>query len=213
MAKKWLGVPKSLTNVALYSSSTKLKLLMKLLVEEFKLGKKRLFQMLCDSVDALVKSAQPAIITCRKWNAEYAVETVESSLKMKEVIGSVATGRAGLCLYPQRWWSKETTKNKRRVVSEEIHHFEESKRLAIAVAQPKQGAWTRWENTKDRTITWSDIKQMEPKQLGFLIKTVNDILPTPVNLKLWELSTSNLCKARGKIANLKHVLLPSRLGL
>ena len=37
--KKWLGVPKSLTNVALYSSSTKLKLPTKSLVEEFKLGK------------------------------------------------------------------------------------------------------------------------------------------------------------------------------
>ena len=65
-------------------------------------------------------------------------------------------------------------KNKRRMISEEIHDFEKSKRLAIAVAQPKQGAWTRWENTKDRTITWSDIKQMEPKQLGFLIKAVYD---------------------------------------
>ena len=107
---------------------------------------------------------------------------------------------------PKRWWSKETTKNKRRMVSEEIHDFEESKRLAIVMAQPKQVAWTRWENTKDRTITWSDIKQMEPKQFGFLIKAVYDILPTPVNLKLWGLSTSNLCKACGKIANHKHVL-------
>ena len=74
------------------------------------------------------------------------------------------------------------------------------------MVQPKQGAWTRWENTKDTTITWSDIKQMEPKQLGFLIKALYGILPTPVNLKLWGLFTSNLCKACGKIANLKHVL-------
>ena len=101
---------------------------------------------------------------------------------------------------------KETTKNKRRIVSEEIHHFEESKRLAIAVVQPKLGAWIRWENLKDRTITWSDIKQTEPKQLGFLIKAVYDILPTPVNLKFWGLSTFNLFKACGKIANLRHVL-------
>ena len=198
--KKWWAVPKSLTNVALYSSSTKMKRPTKSLVEEFK------FQMLCDSVDPLVKSAQPAIITGRKWNAKHGLETAESSLKMKEVIGSVETGRAGFGLHLQRWWSKETTKNKRRMVSEEIHDFEESKHLAIAVAQPKQGAWTRWKNTKDRTITWSDIKQMEPKQLGFLIKAVYDILPTPVYLKLWGLSTSNLCKACGKIANLKHVL-------
>ena len=204
--QKWLGVPKSLTNVALYSSSTKLKLPTKSLVEEFKLGKARLFQMLRDSVDPLVKRAQPAIITGRKWNAKHAVETAESSLKMKEVIGSVVTGRAGFGLHLQKWWSKETTKNKRRMISEEILDFEENKRLAIAVAQPKLGAWTRGENTKDRTITWSDIKQMELKQLGFLIKAVYDILPTPVNLKLWGLSTSNLCKACGKLANLKHVL-------
>ena len=46
---------------------------------------------------------------------------------------------------------------------------------------------------------------MEPKQLSFLIKAVYDILPTPVNLKYWGLSTSNLCNACGKIANLKHV--------
>ena len=38
------------------------------------------------------------------------------------------------------------------------------------------------------------------------IKAVYNILPTPVNLKLWGLSTSNFCKACGKIANLKHVL-------
>ena len=96
--------------------------------------------MLHDSVDPLVKSVQSAIITGRKWNAKHAVETAESSLKMKEVIGSVATGRAGFGLHPQRWWSKETTKNKQRMVSEEIHDFEESKRLAIAVAQPEKGA-------------------------------------------------------------------------
>ena len=41
--KKWLGVPNSLTNVALYSSSTKLPMLS--LVEEYKLGKVWRFQM------------------------------------------------------------------------------------------------------------------------------------------------------------------------
>ena len=101
--KKWLGVPQSLTNVALYSSSTKLKLPTKSLTEECKVGKARLFQMLRDSVDPLTKSAQPAIITGQKWNAEYAVEMAESSLKMKEVIGSLATGTAWLGLYPQQW--------------------------------------------------------------------------------------------------------------
>ena len=52
--KKWLGVPNSLTNVALYSSSTKLKLPTLSLVEEYKLGNAWLFQMLRDSRDPLV---------------------------------------------------------------------------------------------------------------------------------------------------------------
>ena len=60
--KKWLGVSNSLTNVALYSSSMKLKLLTLSLVEEFKLGKVRFFQMLHYSHDPLVKNAQPSIM-------------------------------------------------------------------------------------------------------------------------------------------------------
>ena len=48
--------------------------------------------MLHDFVDPLLKSAQPAIITGRKWDIKYAVDMAESSLKMKEVIDFVATG-------------------------------------------------------------------------------------------------------------------------
>ena len=130
-----MGVPNSLTNVALYSSSTKLKLPMLSLVKEYKLGKARLFQMLRDSRDPLVKNAKLSIITGRKWKAEIAVENAESALKMKEIIGTVANGIAGLRLYSQRWWSKESTANRRKMVSEEIHHLEEARRFATSVRQ------------------------------------------------------------------------------
>ena len=85
-----LGVPNSLTNVALYSSSTKLKLPTLSLVEEYKLEKARLFQMLRDSRDPLLKNTQPSMITGRKWNAKIAVENAELALWMKEIIGTVA---------------------------------------------------------------------------------------------------------------------------
>ena len=55
--KKWLAVPNSLTNVALYSSSTKLKLLMLSFVDEFKLGKAQLLQMLHEFHDPRAKNA------------------------------------------------------------------------------------------------------------------------------------------------------------
>ena len=201
-----MGVPNSLTNVALYSSSTKLKLPTLSLVEEYKLGKARLFQMLCDSRNPLVKNAQPSVITGQKWKAKVAVENAESALRMKEIICTVANWKAGLGLHPQRWWSKESTANRRKMVSEEIHHFEEVRHFATAVGQRKQSAWTKWENAKDRAVTWRNLKHMEPKKLSFLIKAVNDFLPTPVNLHAWGLTTSDWCRACGKTASLKHIL-------
>ena len=47
---------------------------------------------------------------------------------------------------------------------------------------------------------------MEPKKLSFLIKAVYDVLPTPVNLHAWGLTTSDWCRASGKTASLKHIL-------
>ena len=105
--KKWLGVPNSLTNVALYSSSTKLKLSTLSLVEEYKLGKARLFQRLRDSCDPLVKNAQPSVITGRKWKKKIAIENAESALRVKEIIGTVANGKVGLGLHPQRIHGKQ----------------------------------------------------------------------------------------------------------
>ena len=157
-----------------------------------------------DSRDPLVKNAQPPVITGRKWKAKIAVENAESALRMKEIIGTVANGKAGLGLHPQRWWSKESRLNKRKMVSEEIHHLEEVRRFATAVGQRKQGAWTKWESATDRAVTSSDL--MRPKQLSLLIKAVYYVLPIPVNLHAWGLTTSDRCRACGKTTSLKYIL-------
>ena len=114
---------------------------------------------------------------------------------MKEIIGTVANGKASLGLHPQRWWSKESTLNRRTLVSEEIHHLEKVRRFATAVGERKQGVWTKWESAKDRAVTWSDLKLMKAKKLSFLIKAVHDVLPTPVNIHAGGLTTSDRCRA------------------
>ena len=125
---------------------------------------------------------------------------------MKETIGTKANGKAGLVLHPQRWSSKESTPNRRRMVSEEIHYLKEVRCFATAVGQRKQSVWTKWESAKERAVTWRDLKHMEPKKLRFLIKAVYDVLPTPVNLNAWGLTTSDRCSACWKTASLKHIL-------
>ena len=61
---------------------------------------------------------------------------------MKEIIGTVANGRAGLGLHPQYWWSNEFSINKRKMISERIHHLEEVTRIVTAIGQRKQNTWT-----------------------------------------------------------------------
>ena len=81
--------------------------------------------MLHNSLNSLVKNTKPSIITSQKWKVKIAVENAGLALKMKEISGAVANRRAGCGLHPQRWLSKESKINKRKMVSEEIHHIEE----------------------------------------------------------------------------------------
>ena len=111
--KKWLGVPNSLTNVVLYSSSTKLKLPTLSLVEEYKLGKNV-------TLPNAARLSRPTGEQCpafcdnqSEMEGKVAVENAESALRIKEIIGTVANGKAGLGLHPQRWWSKESTANRK----------------------------------------------------------------------------------------------------
>ena len=87
--KNRLGVSYSLTNLALYSSSTKLKLSTLSLVEEYKLSKALLFRMLRDSRNLLRKNNELSVIAGLKWEAKIAVENAESALNIKEIIGTV----------------------------------------------------------------------------------------------------------------------------
>ena len=81
--KKWLGVPNSLSNVAIHSSKAKLTLPVRSLVEEVKVAKARSFMTLRDSQDPVVKNTQPEVRSGRKWTASSAVEEAESRLSTK----------------------------------------------------------------------------------------------------------------------------------
>ena len=59
--RKWLGVPPGLSDVALYCRQAKLRLPLKSITEEYKVGKTRLQLMLQDSSDDVVRMIQPTL--------------------------------------------------------------------------------------------------------------------------------------------------------
>ena len=106
---------------------------------------------------------------------------------------------------PQSWWSKESTIKMKNGIGRNSTSWG-NQGIATAVGQMKQGAWTKGESAKDRAVTWSNLKHMGTKILSFLIKAVYEVLPTPVNLHAWRLTTSDQCKACGKTANPIHIV-------
>ena len=94
--RKWLGIPRSLSNIAFYGHNTKLQLPLSSLIEEFKVTKARLYMMLRDLEDQVIRDTLPEVKTGMKWSAREEVEAMESQLRHKDIVGATQSGRAGL---------------------------------------------------------------------------------------------------------------------
>ncbi|KAK0135815.1 hypothetical protein N1851_028312 [Merluccius polli] len=78
--RRWLELPRSLSDIALYGNTCKLTLPLKSIEEEFKVLQAREVLQLHESSDPKVSGAGVAVKTGRKWRAEAAVEQAESRL-------------------------------------------------------------------------------------------------------------------------------------
>ena len=204
--RKWLGVPRSLTSGALYCSTSKLTLPTTALTEEYKVAKARIYLMMRDSKDPVVKQAKPEVSSGRKWKVAEAVEQAESRLRLKEIVGATQQDRRGLGWKETRWWSKRSEEGRREMVTAELRQMAEEERQVKAVGQPQQGASTTWEGTDSRNISWTTLKTMQPTRISMLLRSVYDLLPTPTNLRRWKESESDKCSLCGKRGTLEHVL-------
>ncbi|XP_075313231.1 uncharacterized protein LOC142373743 [Odontesthes bonariensis] len=212
--RRWLGLPRSLSSIALYGNNNKLTLPIKGLAEEFMVARAREVLQYRESKDPKVAQAAIEVRTGRKWRAQEAVNQAEARLFHKELVGSVAIGRAGLGTIPITHLSRLRGKERRDRVQLEVRAGVEDQRASQWVGLKQQGAWTRWEEAMDRKISWSELWKAEPLRIKFLIQSVYDVLPSPSNLFLWgkvEAPSCTLCQGRG---TLEHILssCPKALG-
>ena len=98
-------------------------------------------------------------------------------------------------------------KGKRDMVSEEVRMFEEEQRKASAVTQPKQCAWTKWNDIEPIKLSWKSLIAMESLAISFLLRSTSDLLPNVTNPKLWGYTNSDLClSCKSDRGTLRHVL-------
>jgi hypothetical protein len=211
--RRWLGVPRSLSSIGLYSTGSKLQLPLTALTEEYKVNKVRGIMMVRDSKDDKVSQAGVEMNTGRKWKAKEALDRAETRLQHKDIVGTVTAGRMGLGCITRASWKKADAAARRKLVQEEVRQGEEEDRQARAAAMKKQGSWLNWDKTRARKLTWENIWRMEGSRIRFLIRSVYDVLPSPTNLCTWGLTQDPNCKLCGQPANLEHVLTACRVAL
>lgn len=117
----------------------------------------------------------------------------------------MATGRAGLGYFPKTQVSQARGKERHQLLQEEVRAGVEEERVSRAVGLRQQGAWTRWESTLQRKVTWSNIMQADFHRVRFLVQAVYDALPSPANLHVWgksETPSCPLCSGRGSLEHL-----------
>ncbi|XP_075904972.1 uncharacterized protein LOC142903304 [Nelusetta ayraudi] len=204
--RRWMGFPRSPCSAALYGKTNKLQLPFSSLDEEFRVPRTREALLYRDSKDSKVASAGIMVRTGRKWRAQDGLEVAESRLRHRALVGTVATGRAGLGAFPQPCYEKAHGKDKRQLVLREVRAGVEEERTSRMVAMQQQGAWTRWEDALERKVTWSEICQADPQRIGFLVRAVHDVLPSPANLHLCGLGDSPACALCSRKCSLEHIL-------
>ena len=198
-------MPKCLSSAALYGESNALQIPFKSIVEEYKVAKVRTSIQFMFSKDPRVTRAGVEVYTGKKWKAAKEVKIAEERLREKEILGAVATGRAGLGFFPTVRIDKALGRERHKLLQSEIHRSEEEKRVEKIVGMRQQGAWTKWKSMVKRKITWSDLWRNE-FTIRFLIRSVYDILPSPTNLLIWKKMETPLCQLCGKTGSLKHIL-------
>ena len=128
------------------------------------------------------------------------------SLKHRDIVGIVTSGRLGLRNLQQSTWRAASTRERSTMVEKEVRQTEEERRQAQPVGMRQQGAWTSWESARSRQLKWNNIWKMDGYRISVLLRSVYDVLPSPMNLKIWGLIEDPSFKLCGKPANLEHVL-------
>ncbi len=145
-------------------------------------------------------------IVVRTGRTAEAGQQAETWLKHKSILGTVAQGRAGLGSIRATQYDSASGKERQRLVQEEVQASVEEEQTSRAVAMRQQGAWMKWEQAMERSVTWMDIWKWNPQRIKFLIQGVYDVLPSPSNLCTCGKLETPACPLCYKVGTLEHIL-------
>ena len=204
--RKWLGVSKSLSSVALFSKDSPLPLPLTSLTTEFKRRKVGALMILKNSADLQISQNVTKLKTGRKFCAADTLAKVSVDVNVDRMIGRRARGKQGL--------SCERRKEKvQKVIGDKIRQQDGQALYVKAVQQRIQCKWTQWSNYIQRDMSWSALLRSSRHIVSFSLGVTFDSLGTPVNLKRWRLSDTDTCQLCDSRCNVLHILCGCKVAL
>ena len=224
--RRWLGVCRNLTNVALYSKKSVCPLPFSSLVTMYKTTKVNAHVQLVNSKHKeVVQNVSPSS-TGRKWKLydphkvfgvvvdTGVIRRCELMVKCGEAVGNVAQGRMGLEYAGGEEGRPREMLGKRKELVNMVVAESEEEYLTRAVQMGVQGRWTAWKDLNQRVISWRSLVYGDPRLYRFCIGATFDTLSSPANLKRWGLESSDKCCLCGvEQCTVRHVLSGCKVAL
>ena len=213
--RKRFGVPKSFSDINLYSKSSPAALPVSSVVEEFKVSKVRTTLLLQHSKDEIARGTKVRTPKNRKWSPQAAIVDAETKLKQADIVGTIAEGRKGIGNHGIIPWAKADSKQRRHMIISEVRKGEEETRNVKAIGMANHGSWMSWADmVESRRLSGNQLLQEQGSRLAFFLKAVSDTLPSSTNLALWRKLDDPTCPlCQEKAASLKHILTSCKKAL
>ena len=224
--RRWLGVGRSLTDVALYSKKSPCQLPFTSLVYLYKSSKVNAHIQLTESAHQEVAQNVIPSDTGRKWKLydrrevfgivvdTGVISRCEQSLRCKEVVGRVAQGRMGIEFAGGEEGKRREVLSRRKQLVKTVLEEKEDEYLTKAVQMAVQGRWTAWKDLNQRVISWRSLVYGDAKLFRFCIGATFNTLSSPANLKRWGLALSDECHlCQKEKCTVQHVLSGCKVAL
>jgi hypothetical protein len=143
----------------------------------------------------------------KKWKPGKELEKFEEILSFNINFGG-QSGRQGLGHGRKKNLRRASLKERRKAITELCKREEADSRLVRLQDLAISGDFLKWDHLMDNQLDWnSQVLDMSPEELSFLINAQGSVLPSPANVRRWGFNSAGKCLICGKPnATTAHIL-------
>ena len=196
--KRWVGLPRCANPSILYRKRENKGLQLKALTTHLKCMQVVKHHIVKYAIDPETQFIY-GHMTCRlekkkQWNGVKELHERERHLLLNELCRGQHTRQDLGFTKTDKRIDQMSKKDHRHALSTLVKEVSEEQMLTSLYSMAQQGRWLSWETAMQMDISWNKLLySWSPELLKFYLNTIQDTLPTPANLKVWNKQALGLC--------------------